>query len=92
MALAIKINAGNDRNGNPRRGWIIADDQGSFIDFVDEGYSGSGALKVSPYANFTSTEAIDVLPATYRDALSQSKSNDTQRSLRIAEHLRNRRR
>ena len=92
MALAIKINAGNDRNGNPRRGWIIADDHGRFVDFVDEGYSGSGALRVSPYVNFPSTDAaIDVLPSTYKDALRQSKSNDIQRDLRIASHLRNRR-
>ena len=26
MALAIYINAGNSTSGNPKRGWIIADD------------------------------------------------------------------
>jgi hypothetical protein len=73
MALAIKINAGNDRNGNPRRGWIIAADSGAFINFVDEGYAGVGALSDAGYINIPQTEPIDVLPGTYRDALRQSQ-------------------
>jgi hypothetical protein len=32
MPIAIHINAGNDRNGNPKRGWIIANSDGEFID------------------------------------------------------------
>lgn len=79
MALAIKINAGNDRNGNPRRGWIIADDNGSFINFVDEGFSGTGALAAAGYADLPRTEAIDVIPATYRSAYRQSQSDSPRR-------------
>ena len=82
MALAIKINAGNDRNGNPRRGWIIADDNGSFINFVDEGYSGVGALTVAGYANLPRTEAIDVTPSTYSSAYRQSQSSPGERRRR----------
>jgi len=73
MSLAIYINAGHNRNGNPRRGWIIADDDGSFIDFVDEGYQGTEALRQSGYGNVTpTTTSIDVTPSVYRDAYRQT--------------------
>jgi hypothetical protein len=73
MSLAIHIDAGRDKNGNPRRGWIIADDGGSFIDFVDEGYQGAGALRASAYSLVTpTTVTIEVPPSVYRDAYRQS--------------------
>lgn len=72
--LAIAINAGNDKNGNPRRGWIIADDSGNFVDFVDEGYDGRGALRTSPYSLIIATQqTLDVAPSVYRDLRRQSK-------------------
>jgi len=42
--IAIKINAGNDKNGNPRRGWIVVDTSGTIERFVDESYEGKAAL------------------------------------------------
>lgn len=52
VSLAIGVNAGNDRNGNPRRGWIILrvwDDKGragiARTGFVEEGYSGDTELR-----------------------------------------------
>ncbi len=45
--LAIKIRATNDRNGNPRRGWLVYTNRGDFRGFVDEGYSGEGALRLA---------------------------------------------
>jgi len=41
---AMKIEANNDANGNPRRGWLVYDANGIFQGFADEGYRGSGAL------------------------------------------------
>ena len=74
MSLAIHIDAGHTKNGNPRRGWIIADDDGSFIDFVDEGYLGNAALRQSGYASVTpTTTSIEVPPSVYRDAYRQSQ-------------------
>lgn len=72
MPIAIHINAGNDRNGNPKRGWIIANDDGEFIDFVDEGFQGQGALKTSAFSTAKPTPTIDVVPAVYRDAMEQA--------------------
>lgn len=72
--LAIKIDAGHSRNGNPQRGWIIADDDGDLINFVDKGYQGSAALKTSSYGSVTPTqEAIEVTPGTYRKLLRAMK-------------------
>lgn len=72
MPIAIHINAGHDRNGNPKRGWIIANSEGEFIDFVEEGYQGSGALRLSSYSNVKPTPTIDVVPSVYRDAMRQA--------------------
>jgi len=45
MQMAVKVNAGHDTNGNPRRGWATINTRnGNMIDFVDEGYRGNSAL------------------------------------------------
>jgi len=60
---AIKIAAPNDRNGNPRRGWLFQEHEGSF--FIEEGYAGLGAIRTeylhqiaanAPTVNVTATE------------------------------------
>ena len=71
--LAIHIATENDTNGNPRRGWFIADDNGDFVDFVDEGYMGTGALEAG-YGDIVRTSAkIAVKPSVYREALQAVK-------------------
>jgi hypothetical protein len=68
--LAVHIASENDTNGNPRRGWFIADDNGDYVDFVDEGYMGSGALAEAGYPDITKTSAkISVKPSVYREAI-----------------------
>jgi hypothetical protein len=71
MLLAIYINAGNTGSGNPRRGWIITNSDGEFIDFVDEGYEGNAALK-AVYPTAVATSSIKVDPSVYRDAYRHS--------------------
>ena len=66
--LAIYIAAKNDPNGNPQRGWLIADDEGNFTDFVDEGYLGNAALKEAGYAGISGTPRIQVSRSTYHEA------------------------
>jgi hypothetical protein len=41
---AIKLNAGNDRNGNPRRVFVVLDESGNIIEAIDEEYRGTAAL------------------------------------------------
>ena len=68
--LAVHIASENDTNGNPRRGWFIADDHGDYVDFVDEGYMGSGALAEAGYPDIPRTSAkISVKPSVYREAI-----------------------
>jgi hypothetical protein len=70
--IAIYINAGNTKNGKPRRGWIITNSDGEFVDFVDEGFEGVGALKNSAYANAARTSVLLVEPSVYKDAYAQA--------------------
>lgn len=64
----MKINAGNDRNGNPRRGWLLYDDAGVTVGFVDEGYSGTGELRRdAPEAK--ELGEIPTTPKFYRECL-----------------------
>lgn len=70
--LAIYINAGNNSNGNPRRGWIITDGDGDFADFVNEGYGGKQTLREAGYS-LPSTPPISVTPGTYRNFMRSSR-------------------
>ena len=42
--MLIKVNAQNDTNGNPRRGWISYDLDGRFLGFYPEGYDDGGEV------------------------------------------------
>ena len=42
--MLIKVNAQNDTNGNPRRGWIRYDLDGRFLGFYPEGYDDGGEV------------------------------------------------
>lgn len=41
--IAIKLNAGHDRNGNPRRCYVVLNKNG-IVEAIDEGYDGYRAL------------------------------------------------
>lgn len=65
---AIKVNAGTDRNGNPRRGWLLYDAKGMYLGFVNEDYGGQKALRmVAP--NHIELAVIPTTPAAYRQLL-----------------------
>ncbi len=40
----IKLNAGNDKNGNPRRCFVVFYDRGDINKVINEGYRGYSAL------------------------------------------------
>ena len=68
--IAIRVNAGNDRNGNPRRGWLVVDYDGFTRDFIDEGYSGDSELKEKygiSSGGLGCTEALRIALGEYRD-------------------------
>jgi hypothetical protein len=68
----INLNAGNDRNGNPRRLLVIIDSAGTVIDVVDEGYQGvMGALREAGYEEIAAVQAFvprfETTPKEYND-------------------------
>jgi hypothetical protein len=65
--IAIKIRTKNDTNGNPRRGWIIVDEEGEVVNFIDEGYAGKGALHTYAHKHYiVEGPEIQVGPGEYR--------------------------
>ncbi len=67
MKLAIKVNAGHDTNGNPRRGWVITGcHKGAMEDFVDEGYHGTSILR-REHPRAVEGPELRVTPGEYRD-------------------------
>lgn len=42
----LRLNAGNDRNGNPRRLFLVMHPESGVLAAIDEEYSGRGALNV----------------------------------------------
>ncbi len=67
--IAIKLNAGNDRNGNPRRVFVVIDELGYVVDAIDEGYNGISELwKKCPAMNKAS------FPAEFPTTVSEYKA------------------
>lgn len=64
--LSVYIATKNSPSGNPRRGWIVFDDNGVAKSFVDEEYLGSDALKQAGFGMIPFTwDRITVTPAEY---------------------------
>lgn len=63
--VAVKVNAGNDANGNPRRGWIVYGVTGRYLGFVDEGYNDRG-LREKHGINVVELGTMATTPGEYR--------------------------
>jgi len=76
MYAAVKIQAMNDRNGNPRRGWIVREvregqayAEGPVV-FVPEGYEHDEARLDREFPSGVVVIAtVDVTPGEYRDRI-----------------------
>lgn len=66
--FAVKVNAGNDRNGNSRRGWIVWEVldkvEPRAIGFVDEDYGGSASL-TRAYGDIPAVGMFDISARDY---------------------------
>lgn len=60
------LRADNDRNGNPRRLFLILTHDGGVADIIDEGYMGKGAMNAYPWHDMTELPSIDITTAEYR--------------------------
>ena len=69
----IKLVADNDRNGNPRRGWLVMTRAGELLCFIDDGFVGWAGVRFKfPNAQIPMV-TIPVSAAVHRRAL---KGND----------------
>ena len=67
--MIIRLNAKNDRNGNPRRVFVVIDGTGNITKTVDEGYSGQGALVEAGIKEEWSGLTFDTTPSEYRSLI-----------------------
>jgi len=63
QVYAIYINAKNDANGNPRRGWLCYDRSANFLGFVDEKHAYISAV----FPDAIVLASIPTTPGFYRD-------------------------
>jgi hypothetical protein len=66
--IAIKLNAGNDRNGNPRRVFVVIKEDGAIHEAIDEGYDGK-AILFRRYPEIAYPCEFKTTPGEYRELL-----------------------
>jgi hypothetical protein len=65
--MLVKVNAQNDTNGNPRRGWIHLQADGRFLGFYPEGYDDGGeVLRGIRKAEGEAYPSINITPKEYK--------------------------
>jgi hypothetical protein len=64
----IRLNGGNDVNGNPRRVFIQLSNTGLILDAWDEDYFGESAIPEDHRKNYSGL-TLAVTPGTYRDVI-----------------------
>ena len=63
--MLIKVNAQNDVNGNPRRGWVHVNAAGVFVAFYPEGYDDGGEKLRELKKTEAEALAINITPKEY---------------------------
>ena len=71
--MLVKINAGHNTNGNPRRAWVQFGEYGEIINAWDEGYSGYAAVPEEYREEARKAPQIITIPAYYREVLKARK-------------------
>jgi len=66
---AVGIDAGQDTNGNPRRGWFVYSSVGTLEGFLEEGYNGAGFLQRTFPGVVELINRMPVKPGYYRAAM-----------------------
>lgn len=69
--VIIRLNAGNDKNGNPRRLYVHLDDSGSIVKVYDEGYRGWGAVPEELQRAASRATTFMTTPSEYRELKKQ---------------------
>jgi 3-dehydroquinate dehydratase len=93
---ALHLCADNDVNGNPRRVFVVMNHEGRFVEAIDEGYEGDGALyKRWPWFHSSValrhdikpayTQRLDVEVSEYRRQLRRESYEGTEAVRRLAD-------
>jgi hypothetical protein len=72
MNIALHLNAGHDRNGNPRRLWVVLNADGDIAAVFDEGYNGTGEL-IQHFPKAIIALELDITPEQYKSLLKMVK-------------------
>ncbi len=62
-----QLKAGHDRNGNPRRVFILLDASGDIVQAIDEGYTGMPKV----CGRLVQLPTLNIEPAEYRSLLKE---------------------
>ncbi len=68
--LFIHLRAQNDTNGNPRRVFVVFNEDGNIIEAIDEGYRGQAAV-TKKYPGLPNGGSFITTPAEYRHLLKE---------------------
>ena len=79
--LYVRLSAENDNNGNPRRCYVVMDDEGKAIEVIDEGYTGRSAV-TDKYPDAQEGPTIHVKVGEYRDWIAFQREKDKQAKLK----------
>jgi hypothetical protein len=72
--MLIKVVAENTTTGNPRRGWVYVDENGAYLSFIDEGYSGSRAIEEFLIAGVKETMTLNITPKQYNELIKRERT------------------
>lgn len=79
--LYVRLSAENDNNGNPRRCYVVMDDEGKAIEVIDEGYEGR-SIVTGKYPGAQEGPTIHVKVGEYREWIAFQREKDKQEKLR----------
>ena len=65
--IYLHLKTKNDNNGNPRRLYLVINDNGGVVEAIDEGYSGDQVAR--KYPQIIQGPPINITPTEYRDWL-----------------------
>lgn len=71
-SVVVHFNAGNDKNGNPRRVYVAIRTDGVIVGAWDEGYRGAGAVPTEYHSKAVAAPVFMITPKEYRDCLAGS--------------------
>lgn len=72
MFLVQMLNAGHDKNGNPKRVYVVYNAHGTALDAFDDGYLGEKAIP-DKYRPYNSLPEVKVPHAEYKKWLRTAK-------------------